>query len=313
MNPVEYFRSAFTGTPQARSQLLQALAAGADIGSGVAELQRLCPGDAGRDPEAPVFLLSAGWRSGSTMLQRLIMSDPRVLLWGEPFDECGPVQAMAGMVRAFRSGWPPPDYYISHHGNVRPVDLTDDWIANLFPAPETIRASHRAYFDAAYSAPARRAGCERWGIKEVRLTVDHARYLKWLYPNATFVFLYRDPFAAYRSYCRFGRNWYDLFPHQPMFTPAAFGRHWRELLLGFMRADPSLGGLLVRYEDLVAGKPDVLQRIERHLDLRLDASILGQKVGTSERGGRKARVSWLERTLLQRAVAPLAEELGYAW
>jgi hypothetical protein len=220
---------------------------------------------------------------------------------------------MAATVRAFRRGWPPPEYYISHHGDVRPVDLTDDWIANLFPPPETIRASHRAYFDAAYALPAKRAGCERWGIKEVRLTVEHAHYLKWLYPRARFVFLYRDPFAAYRSYCRFGRNWYDLFPDRPMFTPAGFGRHWRELLHGFMRADASLGAMLVRYEDLAAGDEALVRQIGQHLDLQLDASILRQKVGTSERGGRRASVTRLERALLARAVAPLAKELGYDW
>ena len=36
------------------------------------------------DREAPIFLLATGWRSGSTLLQRILVTDPHVLLWGEP-------------------------------------------------------------------------------------------------------------------------------------------------------------------------------------------------------------------------------------
>src|SRR6185312_12863121 len=36
---------------------------------------------------SPIFLLSAGWRSGSTLLQRMIMEKNHdILMWGEPFD-----------------------------------------------------------------------------------------------------------------------------------------------------------------------------------------------------------------------------------
>lgn len=312
MNPIEYLTSAFAGTRRARREHAQALQQPATVGSGLAELTPLAPPDPA-DAESPIFLLSAGWRSGSTLLQRLIMSDARVLLWGEPFDECGPVQALAATVRAFRPGWPPPDYYLSHHGGVRPAELADDWIANLFPAPDALRQGHRAFFEATFAAPARQAGALRWGIKEVRLTVEHAHYLKWLFPGAKFVFLYRNPLDAYVSYCRYGRNWYDVWPDKPVFTPTAFGRHWVTLTEGFLRRGQALDAVIVRYEDLVKGDDALLGRIERHLDLTLDRSVLGNKVGSSERGGEKARVSRLEKHLLRRAVASLAEELGYQW
>lgn len=313
MKPIDTLTSSFVGTPRARSEHARAVAQAPTILSGVAELARLCPGDAAREPESPIFLLSAGWRSGSTLLQRLIMSDSRALLWGEPFDECGVIQAMAASVRAFRRGWPPPEYYLSHHGDVKPGELADDWIANLFPAAAELRDGHRAFFEATFAAPARRAGAARWGIKEVRLTAEHAHYLRWLYPNARFLFLYRNPLDAYQSYCRYGRNWYDTWPDKPVFTPASFGRHWKLLIEGFLREEKALGALLVRYEEMVAGKEEVLGAIERYLDLRLDRSLLGRKIGSSERGGKQAPVSKLEKSLLKRAVAPCAGELGYRW
>jgi hypothetical protein len=241
------------------------------------------------------------------------MSDPRALVWGEPFDECGVIQAMAATLKPFRTGWPPADYFLGHHGDAKPGELADDWIANLFPDLDQLRRGHRAFFEATFAEPARRAGFPRWGIKEVRLTAAHAHYLAWLYPGARFLFLYRNPLHAYQSYSRYGRNWYDTWPDKPVFTPTAFGTHWRELTEGFLREEKALGALVVRYEELVDGSEELLSRIERYLGLRLDRAQLGKKIGSSDRGGRAAQVSRLEKVLLRAAVSPCARELGYRW
>jgi hypothetical protein len=274
----------------------------------MAQLQALCPPDEA-DDESPIFLLSAGWRSGSTLLQRLIMSDPRVLIWGEPYDECGLIQAMADSMKAFRTGWPPQEYF---YDGTPPDQLTGEWIANLFPALEDWRQSQRALFDRLFAEPAKRAGAERWGIKEVRLTAEHCHYLRWLYPKAKFVFLYRNPLEAYRSYCRYGRSWYDVFPDKPMFTPTAFGRHWRTLVEGYLDDAGVLNAILVKYEDLVSGRLS-LDTIDAHLEIRVSRNVLEKKVGSSERRGEKARVNSLERLLLQRAAGPIAQQLGYGF
>jgi hypothetical protein len=307
MSPFAYVTSALHGTPRALREHASNLSSAPGVASGLAELAKLCHADRSETGDSPIFLLSAGWRAGSTLLQRLIMSDPGVLIWGEPYDECGPVQRMAEMLKAFRTGWPPKDYY---HGGNKP--RSGDWVANYFPDADALRRGHRAFFDATLAQPARQAGACRWGFKEVRLGVEHAHYLRWLYPAAKLVFLYRNPLDAYRSYCRFGRNWYDLWPEKPVFTPQAFGRHWRELTAGFLREAPALGALVVRYEELTSRSPSLLKRIEHDLDVRLDSSVLGQKVGSSERGGEHARLSRLEKKLLRKAVSPLAEQLGYS-
>lgn len=306
---LQTIQTAFKGPAQARAQHRQALRQEPDVMAGVAQLQKLCPADATNDPEAPIFLLSAGWRSGSTLLQRLIMSDSRVLIWGEPYDECGLIQALAGSMKAFRPGWPPQEYF---YDGTPPDQLSGEWIANLFPSLEDWRTSQRALFDAMFSDPAKRAGAARWGIKEVRLDAAHCTYLRWLYPKARFVLLYRNPLEAYRSYCRYGRSWYDTFPDRPVFTPTAFGAHWRALMEGFLRDAKALDALLIRYEDLVSGRTP-LDELERYLDIDIDRSVLKAKVGTSERGGKKVPVNALERWLLRRAVGPVAGEMGYVW
>jgi hypothetical protein len=232
------------------------------------------------------------------------MSDSGVVIWGEPYDECGMIQALAGSVRAFRPGWPPADYFYDG----RPfADLSGEWIANLFPGLEDWRRSHRALFDTLFAEPARHAGAKRWGIKEVRLDIEHCAYLRWLYPKAQFVFLYRDPLEAYKSYCRYERDWYDVFPDAPMFTPAAFGRHWQKLLQGYLDQEQAFNALTLRYEDLVAGNIP-LERIEQHLGIAINHGLLRTKVGSS---GEDVWVSRLDRWLLRRAVNPLAERLGY--
>ena len=261
------------------------------------------------DEEEPIFLLSAGWRSGSTLLQRLIMSDSRVLIWGEPYDECGMIQALANTTKPFRADWPPAEYY---YDGRPPSELTSEWIANLFPALENFRSGHRALLDTMFSEPARRAGVPRWGIKEVRLGIEHGFYLRWLYPKARFVLLYRNPLDAYRSYARYGRSWYDTFPDKPVFTPTAFGQHWRRLMQGFVSDAKRLDALLVRYEDLIGDHPPI-EEIEAHLGVQVNRLVLKDEVAGSDRSSRPVKVTRLEKWLLKRAVSPIAANLGYKW
>lgn len=301
-------QTALLGPTQARAQHRQKTRNHTGIASGLATLETICPAPQD-DPVAPIFLLSAGWRSGSTLLQRLIMSDRRVLIWGEPYDECGPIQAMADTLKAFRPGWPPAEYY---YDGTPPDQLSGKWVANLFPAPAALWQAHRQFHEALFDAPATQSGAVRWGIKEVRLGIEHARYLRWLYPNARFVLLYRNPLDAYRSYCRYGRSWYNIFPNQPVFTPTAFGAHWRRMIEGYLEGAESLGAMLVRYEDLIGPKPP-LAALDDYLGIRMNHAVLGAKVGSSERGGEKLQVNRLERWLLKRAAGPAAAQLGYDW
>ena len=309
---LEMIRNAFVGTRRAKTEHEQALSARPSIISGVRQLEKLCSVDAADDHESPIFLFSTGWRTGSTFLQRLIISDSSLsessfLVWGEPYNVCGLIQHLAQTAIPFREDWPPPRYY---YDTAAPAHLKEEWIANLYPPLHDLWRGHRALFDSMFAEPARRAGASRWGIKEVRLGIEHAYYLRWLYPKARFLFLYRNPLASYRSYVGFGRDCYYMWPDRPVFTPTEFGSLWRQLMEGFLSGSDKVGGLLVRYEDINKGE-GLIGQIENYLTIRIDRSLLDTKVGGS--GDAKGDVGQLEKWLLRRAVSPIAQAVGYTW
>ena len=54
--------------------------------------------------EEPVFVLAAGWRSGSTLLQRILLR--KCLVWGEPYGLSGFIARMAESLESFSANWP---------------------------------------------------------------------------------------------------------------------------------------------------------------------------------------------------------------
>lgn len=262
----------------------------------------------GGSAEEPIFIFSAGWRSGSTLLQRLLMSGGDTLVWGEPYDRACLVQRLAATVRPFAEDWPPPAPQLEM---VSLQALPQSWVANLYPPERALPTAYRSLLEQLFKIPAVEHGASRWGFKEVRLGADEARFLRWLYPRARFLFLYRCPYAAYRSYKAFqaARGWYVRWPDQHAFTVWAFARHWRRLTGEFVVEAERLDALLVPYEALAAGTMN--ERIADYCDLALDPAALHGRVGSGrEREGRFALTD-VERKLIQWATAPLASRLGY--
>jgi hypothetical protein len=182
------------------------------------------------------------------------------------------------------------------------------FIANLYPPPERLLDAHLAMFDRLFAQPARAAGAERWGLKETRLSADHAAYLKWLFPRAKFLFLVRNPYDAYRSYAArrdAGWKWFNRWPDQPL-TVQNFARHWRELTASFLAGAEALQALLVRYEDLRTGD---YAAIEAYLGWPLAPEAA--KFKPADGPPPVAAIPEIELTELDREVGPVARDLGY--
>ena len=207
--------------------------------------------DSSGDGDDPILIFSAGWRSGSTLLQRLALSGNEALIWGEPYPYCDYIRSMASSLTSFTANTPPDQFILPESTAYKEVDPST-WTACMYPHPQHVLRAHRAFFQALYRDPARARGYSRWGLKEVVLSTQDAAYLSWLFPAAKFVFLFRNPYDAYRSYRSFG-DWYYRWPDKPVFTARQFGIVWRRLLEDFLSDHKSLNGILLRYEDLCVG------------------------------------------------------------
>ena len=147
----------------------------------------------------------------------------------------------------------------------------------------------------------------RWGMKEVRLTIDHAKYLKWLYPNAKFVFVYRDLFSCYLS-CR-NKPWTSVWPKYNATPIIAFAHHWRYLLSGFVERYQEVDGFLIKYEDLCSGDYPLVS-LEEYLGLgAIDSDLLKKNVGG--RSANRRPLILPEKLILDGIAGDMRKKMGY--
>ncbi|MFW6094152.1 MAG: sulfotransferase [Pseudomonadota bacterium] len=254
--------------------------------------------------DAPVFVLSAGWRSGSTLVQRLIMSRGQVLLWGEPWNRCDLTNRLAESLRPIGPDWPFSSTLFPD--SVRDSRIERTWVANLYPGPADLVEAHRDLFRRLLASPAREQGYPHWGMKAVRLGAGEAAYLRLLFPRARLVLLYRNPRHAWASYRQSGLHAFRRWPECPVRTVGAFARNWADLTGGFVAQWRDLDAFLVSYEALI-GDGATRCALERYLGTPLDHRALDHRVGASA----PRRLSWYERRRIDAIAGPLARELGY--
>lgn len=302
---LQYYES-IAGTRMARRLHQEEVKQTATVKNALKIIHQRWPNLESNEQESPIFILSAGWRSGSTLLQRLIMSKESILVWGEPYSHAGLFDGLALPIKALTQNWPADHWFIDHYA---PTELSKLWVANLYPDVQTLQKANLCYMRALFKHPAEALGFSRWGVKDVRLTIDHAHLLKWLYPNAKFLFLYRNPYKAYMSY-RPARSWYKKWPDQPVFTPKAFAEHWNELLSGYIAGNSDIGGFLIKYEDLCSNSFD-LEPLRDYLGIPIDPAVLRNKVGGSN--VRSSDVPQYELRQVRDAVEPLASAVGYKY
>jgi hypothetical protein len=262
----------------------------------------------------PVFMLASIWRSGSTLVQRLLCSDPQIFLWGEPYGDAGIVPHLHHSAKGLlRKEWPTKNHFLD------PKDplfqpLIDEphkyWIANVYPQPQAIRDSYRSMLDTLFLKPAIELGKERFGIKEVRYDGNVAQFLHWLYPDARFVFLIRNPYDAWSSYK--GAVWYYQWPKMLVKDVGVFAKLWRnnvESFLNFPNDPHNPWARLFLFEDIIQNQDKNVALLEEHCRV----SIKRETFDIQIRGMQKPSmpVNTHEESIIRRICGNLAEPLGY--
>lgn len=263
--------------------------------------------NAERDTESPIFLFATGWRTGSTLLQRILVTDPHLLLWGEPLGELTLVTRIAEILNQFSTFPHNKITYIKD--DLTSSRMATSWIATLCPPAHDFRLALRSLFDQWLGEPARHRGFARWGFKEVRLGATEASLLHWLYPRAKFVILSRHPYDCYRSFADPIWQVYYRRPELHVDSAAGFARHWNRLAVSWSELPEGFPSIHVKYEDLIKGKVDFRELeswlgIEIKEDVALSASVGGTAV--------RNRLNWYERLIIGHEAAAGMRALGYS-
>jgi Sulfotransferase family len=260
------------------------------------------------ETDAPIFLLATGWRSGSTLLQRILVTDPNVLLWGEPLGEMALVSGLASMLTRL-SSFPGLKERCAVDDRTF-SSLATSWIATLYPPGNDFRLALQTLFNQWLGEPARHRGFSRWGFKEVRLGAAEATLLHWLYPNAKFVLLSRNPYDCYRSLSDSG--WHHVYHTRPdirVDSAAGLARHWNRVALSWSELPRDFPAFHIKYEDLIGGNVD-FRRLESWLGIEIREDVaLAVFVG---RTARRHRLGWCERLIISHEAAAGMRELGYS-
>jgi hypothetical protein len=191
----------------------------------------------------------------------------------------------------------------------RSSSIATSWISDLYPPGADFRLALRGLFDRWLYQPARELGFARWGFKEVRLGGAEAVLLRWLYPNAKFIVLLRNPFDAYRSLADSKWLVYHRYPDICLDSAASFSRVWNRLALSWSELPPGFPAFTVKYEDLVRGKVDFRQ-LEAWLGIEIKENVaLAATVGGT---AKRTRLSWYERLIIGQETAAGRRALGYS-
>lgn len=263
---------------------------------------------------APLLVLAAGQRCGSTLLQRLLSSHPSVLVWGEHAGQLREILAVGERLSAWSADLGEPGregYARSGH---------QSFMANMTPEAVHVDAAVRAFVEALFARPAEAAGRPVWGFKEVRYDLAETTALHRLFPDCRVVHIVRDPRYVLRSlevWERGDGGWTRSDTEQVV-------RDWTRVAGSFWSAPADVPPwvLPVRYEDLVAEPRQWCVRIGEHCGLDpelLDATVFDRRIHATGLRGRTRRdlTDWAElpasmRELLDSdSVRLVADACGY--
>jgi hypothetical protein len=254
--------------------------------------------DAGlREPSAPpVFVLSAGWRSGSTALQRLIISGGTSFIWGEPYPTSRLLPRLQRIAAEVGIADGQPNRLVDT-AELTP-ELWSSWVATTNPPANAVMSGIRAMLQETYWGPLRATTFDSWGAKEVVATPEQIQLLVDVFPEAHFVCVVRDPESAYRSFRKFVVSGVSTRPGAStrltwVKGPVGYAENWVRMARAFREHQDDPRFHVFRHED-ITGDPGFASRLGLLLHMTLAPQAWSTRVGDTS----KAAPGVLERAEL---------------
>ena len=153
-----------------------------------------------RTDGAPIFLCGTSGRTGSTWIQRILMSHPEIMMYGEP----------QGAVSAV-------DRFVDEYFRVRvksTVKQSSDlykkfgaggFIPNLAPYINGCSETRRRVIEALYGDNEKPV----WGIKSIFWTPTRIMKMFRSFPKASFIFIDRDDSELIQSFNKVSESWWN--------------------------------------------------------------------------------------------------------
>jgi hypothetical protein len=264
-----------------------------------------------------VFVLAGGSRTGSTLVQRLLISTGEIMIWGEHGGLLldGLQRLVAGMAQWIETEG-------ARHFDRFKSEGWNSWIPNVNPPHEAFVEGARAALMRSLAVPAAELGYRRWGFKEIRYTGGAVELLKVIFPNAAIIVLVRNPEAVLRSIKRT-----VFYEKDYQSRPEVFLGRWATVSSSLVRT--CLAGSSVRlwrYEDIVADPEAAIASLAAHVAIdagRFDRAAIETYIAGMPSPARSDRdpeldaraISLDERdraALAAAEVRDVAAQLGYA-
>jgi len=251
--------------------------------------------------DSPIFIFAASWRTGSTLLQRILNASGEVFIWGEP--------AFLPQARALYERTRTYFEKVKYNRNRAFAKTVGKWIPVVSPLPEGAIRALKLFFEELYGRETIALGLKRWGFKEVRAgAVENIIFLKKLYPQAKFLFLVRNPYDTYKSLK--GKKFHHDF--QNSFEPIdIWSNNVREF---FAHEEVQKYCLLVRYEDIVkASKKEnaELKKIAAHVGISLRDAMYEELAAKVDSSGAEKLLTSEETATINSIVAETASLVHY--
>ncbi|SDY98871.1 sulfotransferase family protein [Tindallia californiensis] len=230
--------------------------------------------------ESPIFVFAATWRTGSTLVQRVINASEEVFIWGEP-SFLSDLYRMTNKLEGYLDK-------VNFNQDVAIRKKVGGWIPVVSPSPSKARDAVKAFLLELYSDETKeKFGVERWGFKEVRNdAINNILLLKKVFPESKFIFLIRDPYDVYSSLK--GKKFHKNFssPFEPI---KVWEKNVREYLA--TKKDINRSCILIKYEDFIKTSEDnsaLLESVARHINVPISSKMyeeLGEKVDSTSVDG----------------------------